>query len=82
MNIFGHFELDSPATVARIRMACTDELTEKVNNCLSTFYGSLNKLLFYYPGEKKRRKTTMECCAINVFFVPFDIKNYSSIIYQ
>lgn len=30
MNLCGYFRLESPATVARIRMACTDEFTMKV----------------------------------------------------
>lgn len=30
MNIRGYFRLDSPATSARIRMACVDPLTKKV----------------------------------------------------
>jgi len=30
MNIHGHFRLDAPATAARIRNACIDNLTIKV----------------------------------------------------
>lgn len=32
----GAFRLDSPATAARIRMACEDEITDKVNICFNT----------------------------------------------
>lgn len=31
MNIHGHFRLDAPATAARIRDACIDNLTMKVS---------------------------------------------------
>lgn len=32
MNVFGKFRFDAPATAARIRMACVDELTSKIGN--------------------------------------------------
>ncbi|XP_058793018.1 xanthine dehydrogenase-like [Phymastichus coffea] len=32
MNVEGYFRLDSPATVARIRLACTDDFTKKIGN--------------------------------------------------
>ena len=35
-GLTGAFRLDSPATAARIRMACDDEITVKVNICFNT----------------------------------------------
>lgn len=32
MGITGYFRLDSPASAARIRMACVDPFTKKVNS--------------------------------------------------
>jgi len=36
-GLTGEFRLDSPATVARIRMACDDEITVKVNICFNAW---------------------------------------------
>ncbi len=38
VGIEGYFRLDSPATAERIRMSCTDQFTQKVNNQLAQIY--------------------------------------------
>ena len=43
-GVEGVFRLDSPATSERIRMACVDEFTKKVEKFISCFYHQESEL--------------------------------------
>ena len=58
----GRFDLDSPATVERIRMACTDKITALVSrSCILDIFNTALLYLIYLQNLNERNLIHLTC---------------------